>query len=365
MKLFKYILAFSILLNFNCSSDSINNDDSGNQGNSGNNGNNGGATGSSEWLIPVNEVRDGGPGKDGIPSIDNPKFSSVSSADTQITDEELIVAIKVGNQVKIYPHYILDYHEVVNDSFDSDDLTLSYCPLTGTAFAWQSQVGNRFSTFGVSGLLYNSNLILYDRETDSNWSQILELCVNGESVGQQPEKQEVIETTWGIIKTMFPNALVLNTETGFARPYGTYPYGAYLEIDDFFLFTPSIINPQLPNKERVLAIKDEDQAKVYQFSSFTDGAAIKDSFEDNRYLIVGNDAILNGFRLSGQQVNLSYTYIYEGSEAFFEDNQGTVYNIFGEAISGPGIGSKLASTNSFISMWFAVAAFYPDPIIYE
>ncbi|WP_115462683.1 DUF3179 domain-containing protein [Winogradskyella aurantiaca] len=366
MKLIKYAIVLSLVINFSCSDDSEGIGEQGNQENTESNENpNGGTAGSSEWLIPVNEVRDGGPGKDGIPSIDDPKFSSVASFDSQINDNDLVVALKVGNNVKIYPHFILDYHEIVNDTFSADRLTLSYCPLTGTAFAWESQVGTTFTSFGVSGLLYNANLILYDRETDSNWSQILELCVNGESIGQVPIKHEVIETNWGTIKAMYPNALVLNADTGFSRPYGTYPYGAYLDVDDFFLFTPSIINPQLPNKQRILAVKDGNRAKVYKFSSFEGGRVVKDSFINDRYLIVGNADVMNAFLLSGDQNNLEFNFVHNGSEAFFEDNEGTVWNIFGEAISGPRSGTILQSTNSFMSMWFAVAAFYPDPIIFE
>ena len=171
------------------------------------------------WLIPFNDLRDGGPGKDGIPSIDNPIFADASSV--FLSDDELIVGIKQGDVVKAYPHYILDWHEIVNDDVNGINTTLNYCPLTGTAFAWKSTTGSTFTTFGVSGLLYNSNMILYDRETDSNWSQIQQRCVNGELIGSIPETVMVIETDWKTWKASFPNSQVLTTQTGFVKPYGT------------------------------------------------------------------------------------------------------------------------------------------------
>lgn len=362
MKHVKYL--FICLLLIHCSSNDVGEgSQNGETPSNPENPDNGGSA-NNDWLIPINEVRDGGPGKDGIPSIDNPKFNSVTNADASLNEDDLVVIIKRGDIVKIYPHFILDYHEVVNDVFDTEAVTLSYCPLTGTAFAWRSQVNGAFSSFGVSGLLYNANLILYDRNTDSNWSQILELCVNGESIGLEPEKIQVVESEWGVAKSVFPNAEVLTTETGFERPYGSYPYGAYLDDDDFFLFTPSIINPSLPNKERVLCIRDDDQAKVYQLADFNNGQVITDNFQGRRYVVAGNSTVLNAFLLNGSQSSLEFTFESSNEASFFSDNEGNHWNLFGEAISGPRTGTQLQPANSFMSMWFAVAAFFPDPEIF-
>ena len=231
-----YATAFSIIL-LTCSS--------GDTDNSG--GTNGGMDddGSSPtdiWLIPSDEIRDGGPGKDGIPSIDNPMFMDASAVNF-LSDDELVIGIKQGNITKAYPHYVIDWHEIVNDQVNGINTTISYCPLTGTAFAWESTTGSTFSTFGVSGLLYNSNLILYDRETDSNWSQIQQRCVNGELIGEIPETFMVIETNWKTWRESFPNSLVLTAQTGFDKPYGTYPYGPYKTNHDLFLFVARPFEP--------------------------------------------------------------------------------------------------------------------------
>ena len=139
---------------------------------------------SSSWLIPIDEVKDGGPGKDGIPSIDSPKFVFVNDAGAEyLNGSDLVVGYVNGDVVRAYPHQILDWHEVVNDKVGNDNITISYCTLTGTAFGWKSMTNGTQSTFGVSGLLYNSNLILYDRNTDSYWSQLGLKCVNGNLIG--------------------------------------------------------------------------------------------------------------------------------------------------------------------------------------
>ncbi|NNE32576.1 MAG: DUF3179 domain-containing protein [Winogradskyella sp.] len=360
MKTLKNILLIILYTTlYTCSS----NDSPNSNGDSNSNGVNGNTNPNTSWLIPVNEVVDGGPGKDGIPSIDNPNFESANSV-SFLSNDELVIGVKIGNVIKAYPHYVLDWHEIVNDSFNTTNSTISYCPLTGTAFAWNSMAGNTFSTFGVSGLLYNANLILYDRETDSNWSQILQKCVNGELIGSEPQKISVIETNWETWKNSFPNSQVLTTQTGFSKPYGTYPYGPYKTDHDFFIFNPSILNNALPNKERVYAIFNNDQSKVYRFSQFNGGSAIRDTFFNSEYLIVGNDNLIVAFKINAAIANLDFSYSYNGSEEFFTDSENNKWNMFGEAIEGPRLGQTLNKAESVTSMWFAIATFFPNPTIY-
>ncbi|MEL6945943.1 MAG: DUF3179 domain-containing (seleno)protein, partial [Bacteroidota bacterium] len=176
------------------------------------------------WLIPKSEVRDGGPGKDGIPSIDNPIFIDAETADF-LDPDDLIVGVKVGDDIRAYPHLILDWHEIVNDQLDDLALSLNYCPLTGTAIGWNRTIDGNTTTFGVSGLLYNTNLMPYDRLTNSTWSQMRLDCVGGELKGESADLYPVVETTWANWKKRYRNTKVLSTNTGFNRRYGQYPYG--------------------------------------------------------------------------------------------------------------------------------------------
>lgn len=313
-----------------------------------------------EWLIPLNEVKDGGVGRDGIPSIDEPEFIT----DAVIDDEELVVGIYFEGEARAYPHYILDWHEVVNDVIGNDPITLNYCPLTGTAFVWGRAYDGAETTFGVSGLLYNNNLIMYDRETQSLWSQLKLQCVNGELVGNRPETYNIVETTWGTWKSLYPKTVLLSEDTGYSRNYDEYPYGDYLIYDDYLFFLPAPHDRRLANKERVYTIIDNEVAKAYRYQDFVGGKAIIDSFNEKEYLVVGNENVINSFVLTQDNEGMTFAYDLSISGGFFKDNLGTVRNIFGHPITG-NLGEYLTPAVSVVSYWFAVGAFYPDLEIYN
>lgn len=322
-------------------------------------------TGNDYWLIPKSDVKDGGPGKDGIPSIDDPIFVLADSqAADFIRDDDLVVGIEIGNEIRAYPHRVLDWHEIVNDSFGDLFLSLSYCPLTGTAFAWESLSGSEFSTFGVSGLLYNANLILYDRLTDSHWSQIALKCVNGENIGDIPKTIKIVETTWLQWKNLYPNTSVLIGDVRFNRNYDVYPYGPYKTDHNYFIFEASPENNALPNKERVFAIIDNDNSEVFQFNQFSGGKTIRTLFQGKNYLLVGNENVICAFELDDSLSELTFSYNSNlDGVGFFTDDEGSQWSVFGEAISGPRQGTIMKPATSVVSYWFAIAAFYPNPQI--
>ena len=320
---------------------------------------------SNQWLIPLSQVRDGGPGRDGIPSIDNPKFLSVNEAPGLLRDEVRVIGIKIGNETRAYPHYIMDWHEIVNDDFGSLSVAVTYCPLTGSGIGWNRIVNGKKTSFGVSGLLYNNNVIPFDRSTNSNWSQLELKCVNGDLIGQEPEVIKLVETNWFIWKSMYPDTKILSTDTGFSRSYEVYPYGDYRTNDDNLIFPLGRDDKRLPRKERVHAIVYEDGSKVYRFSTFGGGNIIKDTFKNKDILLVGGKETIVSFELDSQTSFLEFEYIYNGTESYFKDNEGTEWNVFGEAISGPRNGRKLKPTKSFIAYWFSIGAFFPDAEIFE
>ncbi|MEO0897516.1 MAG: DUF3179 domain-containing protein [Bacteroidota bacterium] len=222
----------------------------------------------SEWLIPSTRVFDGGPGKDGIPSLENLVFRLADRVDF-MAPEDLVIGFRVGDDIRAYPHKILDWHEIVNDDVDDQVFTsITYCPLTGTASAWNREIGGKVTTFGVSGLLYNTNLMPYDRETDSYWSQMRFDCVNGSSIGQEIEVQMIVETSWNTWLNLYPNSIVLTPETGFNRNYQQYPYGDYRTNDNNIIFPLEYDDQRLPRKERVHAVILDGVAKAYPLPIF-------------------------------------------------------------------------------------------------
>jgi len=220
--------------------------------------------GTDGWTVPLGKVVSGGPGRDGIPSIDNPVFNVSGSDNT-----DLIVGIKRGDEVRSYPHYILDWHEIVNDQINSDYFSIVYCPLTGTATAFNRNFSGIITTFGVSGLLYNSNIIPYDRQSKSNWSQLKYESINGSLKQQAPELLQIIETTAATWSEMYPDTKTLSTQTGHSRSYGNYPYKNY-KSSQSLIFNVTFKDERLHLKERVYAIIINGQARVYRFDAFGD-----------------------------------------------------------------------------------------------
>lgn len=166
------------------------------------------------WLLPADKILDGGPGKDGIPSIDSPVFA-LASETSYVQDDRKVLGVSLGGVEKAYPLQVMDWHEIVNDRVGSRQVAISHCPLTGTGIGFDRIVKNRPVEFGVSGLIYKNNLIPYDRFTNSNWSQMQMRAVSGEMAGTNLEPVTAIQTTWKTWKQIYPDSHVLTTDTGF------------------------------------------------------------------------------------------------------------------------------------------------------
>ncbi len=324
------------------------------------------ALGEGEWLISQADVVDGGPGVDGIPAIDNPNFESVSAIQF-LADDDLVIGLRIGNEVKAYPHDIMDWHEVVNDGPASDPFTMSCCPLTGSAVAWQGNASHANPTFGVSGLLYNSNLILFDRQTRSLWSQMLEISINGSRIRFLPTRIQVIETSWKTWRGMYTDSVVLNQDTGHSRSYGNYPYRNY-RSDGGLLFPVTHTDERLHPKTRIIGILAGDQSKVYQIDAFGDSTqALNEQVGDQSIVVVGN-SLLNLAAIYDRELSdgtiLNFTPIAGDLPNVMRDDEGNVWDIFGTAVSGPRAGEQLSMTNSYTAMFFAWAAFFTDTEIH-
>ena len=325
------------------------------------------------WLIPKNEVRDGGPGKDGIPALTNPELIEAGQAD-YLDRRELIVGIVVGGEARAYPHEILDWHEIINDQFGEDLVAVTYCPLTGTGIGWEREYDGRMTEFGVSGLLYNTNLMPYDRTTNSTWSQQGLLCVNGDLVGEEARTIQVIETEWSTWKRFFPNTRVVSRNTGYSRSYGLYPYGNYKSTTEL-IFPVSEWDDRLHPKERVHAILVSGKVKAYRFESFKNRGIIIDEIDGRKVLLIGSDKqnfIVSYFidEIDGQELQFLFSSDvgpgpYFSTSVALNDQLGNAWDILGHAVAGPNKGHQLEPTRSFMGYWFSFAPFYAEPEIYD
>jgi hypothetical protein len=314
------------------------------------------------WLIPVAEVRDGGPGKDGIPSIDEPEFINANDAD-YLNDDDLVLGFADGSEVRAYPHKILDWHEIINDDTPNHSLAVIYCPLTGTGIGWDRNIDGENTTFGVSGLLYNSNIIPYDRASESNWSQLLLKSVNGSLKGTRPTIHNLVETSWKTWKTMFPNSNVLSLSTGYNRNYERYPYGTY-KTSENLLFPVSNSDSRMHQKERVLAVFENEKAIAFRFNQLENNDHLITALFNDKTLVVTGDEQANllvafDSKLPDGTV-LDFQYLINQLPNILTDNEGNTWDIFGRAIDGPRKGEKLIPVPQMIGYWFAFAAFYPE-----
>jgi len=321
------------------------------------------------WIIPREQVVHGGPGKDGIPSIDEPRFTSVSEIDF-IPENRRVIGIKIGNTVRAYPHQVLDWHEIVNDRLEETPVAITFCPLTGTAIGWNRDVNGTTTEFGVSGLLFRNNLVPYDRATDSRWSQMQLRSVAGDLAETTINTEDLIETTWKTWKQMYPNSEVLNRNTGFSRNYTGYAYGSdYTTNDSAILFPITNRDDRLPNKYRVHGViaqmpaVQESKVRVYPIKRFGDGVRVfEDTINQTGIVVVGSTEFdfAASFETNLEDgTELELEAVQDNLPVVMQDQEGNRWDLFGYAVEGPRTGQRLTPTHSYTGYWFAWADFFP------
>jgi len=313
------------------------------------------------WLIPEDQVFVGA-GRDDIPSIDDPSFKAVSEINF-LEDDELIIGVKIGDEIRGYPHQILNYHEIVNDFIGDEAVAVTFCPLTGSALAWNREIEGEVTEFGVSGLIHKNNLIAYDRATNSYWSQMLEQSVNGERIGTKLQSYGIVEMNWRAWKQYFPNSEVLTGETGFDRDYSSYPYGRnYSSDDNNIIFPINREDDRLDRKELGHGVLYNQDLHVFVLSDFPESTiAVNRNVAGEDLVIIGNadqDFITSYSSVASDGTVLRFSVSEQDQPALLEDEEGNVWNYFGEAISGPRTGEKLKPIRSYNAYWFAWADFF-------
>lgn len=228
-----------------------------------------------EGEIPDDEILSGGPGKDGIPSIDYPKFVSARDAGF-LSDDEIGLGLKIGNDIRFYPYQTLVWHEIVNDEVNKVPVAVTYCPLCRTGVVYERTVDGETVEFGVSGLLWKSNLLMYNRTDDESlWSQVLGRAVKGPHTGQTLEIVSSDTVKFGDWKSKYPRTKVLSRDTGVSRLYGTDPYGSYYTNEDVS-FGATFDDDRLHPKEYVLGVEVNGVFKAYVADAIPEGTSTDD-----------------------------------------------------------------------------------------
>jgi len=242
-----------------------------------------------EPLVPAKEIVRGGPPRDGIPSLKEPQFVAADEAD-YLGTKDRVLGIDRNGERRAYPVRILNYHEVVNDNVGGETIVITYCPLCGTGMAFVGTVGERPLEFGVSGLLYNSDVLMFDRQTESLWSQIKKLAINGPLKGSALEQVALSHTTWQDWRTRHPDTTVLSNDTGYRRNYEVDPYPNYGR-DQKLYFPVSKTSRAYKRKELVMGLEINQQFRAYPFKELKAGPTrFSDTFQGEQFEVLYHPA---------------------------------------------------------------------------
>lgn len=272
--------------------------------------------------IPLSEIKFGGPPRDGIPAIDHPRFITATQAD--LADDERILGLELGGVARAYPIRILNWHEIVNDQIGAQAIVVTYCPLCGTGMAFEATLPDgAAASFGVSGLLYNSDVLLYDRATHSLWSQLLRTAISGLWMGSRLTPLPLTHMRWREWHRRYPQTVVLSENTGYVRDYAQNPYLGY-ERSPELMFDVAHQDARFTNKEWVLGVEINGHFKAYPLRTLAHHVNPDGMLSDN---------------ISGNIIKVHYLPAQQSAEAF--DAQGRL----------------LPAT---LAYWFAWVAFHPD-----
>ncbi|CAM3438460.1 DUF3179 domain-containing protein [Halomonas lysinitropha] len=295
-------------------------------------------------------LQSGGPGKDGIPSIDSPRFQSAVAAEDVLEDNDKVIGLYADGEARAYPQRILVWHEIVNDEVGGKAISVTYCPLTGTALGFER--GD--TQLGVSGKLVNSNLVMYDHATDSEWPQILGVAIDGPLAGHGLEEFRVFWTTWGAWKARHPDTRVLTEQTGYVRNYQRDPYGSYNPRGGYYLPQSSRLFPvmagsdRFPPKTEIFGFRTEEGAAAITRDALREETVVEMPLGDSHYTVVHDAGLDTGWVFHNpRRAEVSIDGLRFGPEG----------------VTGAGL-EEFERVNAFEAMWFAWTAFYPDTRVY-
>lgn len=323
----------------------------------------------SKHTVPYQEILPGGPPKDGIPAIDRPRFVSVTDADAWLKPVEPVILLQIGEDVRAYPLQILIWHEIV-----------TFCPLCNTAIVFECTVDGKVLDFGTTGRLRYSNLVMYDRQTETWWQQAEGRAIAGELTGAQLEFRPASIIGWLEFKTAYPQGQVLSRDTGYTRSYGRNPYAGYDDVNNPpFLYRGPATPGVLPPVARVLAVDLNGQAVAYPYDVLQKAQVVNDAIGGTNIVVLwepGTASALDaGTVADGRDVgaanayerNLegqSLTFAVDGSR-IIDKETGSEWNVLGQAISGKLTGKQLKPVVSVNHFWFSWAAFKPETKVYQ
>ncbi len=327
----------------------------------------------SRAAISYDDIIAGGPPKDGIPSIDAPAFVDVVQADTWLGDREPVILYRREGKARVYPLQILTWHEIVNDTIAGRPVAVTYCPLCNTGMVFDRRFDEEVLEFGVSGRLIYSNMIMYDRQSESWWIQATGQGIAGDYAGQRLRLLPSSMLSWQDVREAYPEAQVLSRDTGHRRNYGRNPYVGYDSADAPFLYRGPEVVPQDGNPmERVLTVYHGEAVEAVQYRRLQEQRLVELQLDGRRVVVFwqrGTASALDAQRVpEGREVGSAVAFYPEiggktlsfesEGERFVDRQSGSTWDITGRAVDGPHAGAQLEQALSVEHFLFSYRAFH-------
>ena len=337
------------------------------------------ATDFSRIAVPIEEIASGGPPKDGIPSIDRPKFVSGDDADQWLGPTEPVLVVEHDGVVKAYPFQILIWHEIVNDEVGGRPLSITFCPLCNTALVFERRLGERVLDFGTTGRLRFSDLVMYDRQTETWWQQASGEAIVGALVGTRLDFFPANTFSWEKARALHPRIRVLSRDTGYDRRYGQNPYAGYdSKNGPIAPFFNAQVDRRFPPMERVVGL-DVGEGWAAPFSELSEARVINAEFAGTEFVVFWTSGASSALdeRLIADGRDIGQSAVYERTltgrtltfewdgDRFMDCETQSTWDLAGRAIAGPLAGERLTPMPYGNHFWFAWAVFKPDTEVWR
>ncbi|MCH9045093.1 MAG: DUF3179 domain-containing protein [SAR324 cluster bacterium] len=333
----------------------------------------------SKHSVDFKEILSGGPPKDGIPPVDNPKFVAVREAESWLQEQEPVLVFEHGGEVRAYPLQILIWHEIVNDTVGGKAIVVTFCPLCNSALVFDRRVNDQLLDFGTTGKLRHSDLVMWDRQTESWWQQITGEAIVGELTGTKLTYLPSPLVSFETFRASFPDGRVLSRDTGFQKNYGANPYVGY---DDPANTQPFLLRQRADSRlramERVVVLELGDEAKAYPYTLLDKVGVVNDRVGGVDLVVFfkkGTRSALDGPSIARSRdvgTGVVFERSLDGRSLNFDRRDGllvdretgTRWNLFGQAVAGKLKGERLKPVVYGNHFAFAWLAFRPDSKIY-
>ncbi len=331
-------------------------------------------------IVDFAEILVGNPTKDGIPSLTDPNMEPVTEAANWLSDRSPVIAVEIEGEARAYPQAILMWHEIANVEIAGVPVAVTFCPLCNSSITFDRRVDDEVLDFGVSGFLRNSDLVMYDRQSETWWQQLTGEGLVGSYAGVLLDIVPSQVISFSSFAERHPEGLVLSRDSGFARQYGANPYTNYDSRPGRpFLFRGEIDERLGSPVDHVLAATVDGIAKAYPFTVLREQRVINDSigvtpvvafFQAGVASALGDSVIDNAADLGTAGLYRStldgqtLTFVMQEDGTFADEQSGSTWNAYGEAVAGDLEGNELEWVDAFPHFWFAWAAFHPETEVY-